>query len=73
MSVTETTGGTYTVELSPDDLKSLSILAGRRGSDANAVLKQAIATEKLLSDNIQLGDKLLIKKADDSFKEVVLK
>lgn len=73
MSKIENTGGVYTVQLSPAELDSLSVLAGRRGLDANTVLKQAIATEKLLSDNIQLGDKLLIRKADDSFKEVVLK
>ena len=54
-------------------MNALSELAGRRGSDANTVLQQAIATEKLLSDNIDLGDKLLIKKADDSYKEVVLR
>ena len=71
--MTDTGTRLVTVALNQQDLKSLSELAGRRGLDATQVLQQAIATEKLLSDNIDIGDKLLIKKQDDSFKEVVLK
>jgi hypothetical protein len=68
----EKTSETYTVELNSDDLLKLSELAGRRGIDANTVLKQAIATEKLISDNVNKGDKLLIRKADDSYKEIIM-
>jgi|HubBroStandDraft_4_1064222.scaffolds.fasta_scaffold1722316_2 predicted transcriptional regulator len=60
-----------TVQLSDDDLQKLAELAKQRGVDANTVLQQAISTEKLIADNVQDGDDLLIKKKDNSYSRIV--
>jgi hypothetical protein len=57
-------------ELSDEDLAKLTELARQRGVDANTVLQQAISTEKLIADDVQAGDDLLIKKRDNSFAKV---
>ena len=54
-------------------MAALKDLANRRGIDANAVLQQAIATEKLLADNVGPGDDLLIKKTDNTYSKVIFK
>jgi hypothetical protein len=61
----------FTVQLGEDDLNKLAELAKARGVDANTVLQQAISTEKLIADNVQEGDDLLIKKKDNSFSKIV--
>ena len=58
-------------DLSDEDLASLTELARERGVDANTVLKQAIATEKLIADNVGKGDDLLIKKGPTAFSKVI--
>jgi predicted transcriptional regulator len=60
----------YKVDLSDEVVKALRELAARRGLKMNEVLQQAISTEKLIADNVDEGDDLLIKKGD-KFKKVV--
>jgi hypothetical protein len=51
-------------EISQANFEALKDLAQKRGLDANTVLQQAIATEKLISDNVGPDDELLIKRGD---------
>ena len=51
-------------ELSLADFETLKELAQKRGLNANTVLQQAIATEKLISENVGPNDELLIKKGE---------
>ncbi|MGZ8287134.1 MAG: hypothetical protein ACXW27_01680 [Allosphingosinicella sp.] len=60
----------YKVDLSDEVVRALRELAARRGLKMNEVLQQAISTEKLIADNVDEGDDLLIKKGD-KFKKVV--
>lgn len=60
----------YEVELSDENIRALQDLAARRGKDANTIIQQAIATEKLIADHVGKDDDLLIKKGD-SFQKVV--
>ena len=62
----------YRVDLTDEQVKMLQELAARRGVNANTVIQQAISTEKLIADNVEQGDDLLIKKGD-KLKRVVLK
>lgn len=56
----------------PDDLvEILQKLARERGVDANTVLQQAIATENLLSENVEPGDDVIIKKRDNSISRIL--
>jgi len=56
--------------LTDEQMQSLLEIAKRRGLDANTVLQQAIGTEKLISDNVQIGDSLLIKRANNTISKV---
>ena len=60
----------YKVDLTEEQVKALQELARRRGLKMNEVLQQAISTEKLIADNVEEGDDLLIKKGD-RYKKVV--
>jgi predicted S18 family serine protease len=60
----------YKVDLTDEQVQALQELARRRGLKMNEVLQQAISTEKLIADNVEEGDDLLIKKGD-RFKKVV--
>ena len=60
-------------QVTTDQLEALKDLANRRGVDANTVLQQAITTEKLLADNIEPGEDLLIKKNDNTYSKVIFK
>jgi len=62
----------YKVDLTDEQIKMLQELAARRGVNANTIIQQAISTEKLIADNVEQGDDLLIKKGD-KLKRVVLK
>lgn len=57
--------------LTDADLRDLVEIAKRRGVDANTALQQAISTEKLILDNVQDGDDLLIKKPNNTVSKVV--
>ena len=58
-------------EISEELFSALKELAAKRGVTANTVLQQAIATEKLLADNIGADDKVLIAKPDKSMRQVI--
>lgn len=60
----------FKVDLSDEQVSALQELARRRGLKLSEVLQQAISTEKLIADNVQEGDDLLIRKGDQ-FKKVV--
>ena len=62
----------YKVDLTDEQIKMLQELAAKRGVNANTIIQQAISTEKLIADNVDQGDDLLIKKGD-KLKRVVLK
>lgn len=62
----------YRVDLTEEQVKMLQELAAKRGVNANTIIQQAISTEKLIADNVEQGDDLLIKKGD-KLKRVVLK
>lgn len=51
-------------------LEALTDLANRRGSNANTILLQAIATEKFLADARSKGGNVLIEKPDRTFDKV---
>jgi hypothetical protein len=57
--------------LTDEDMKNLLEIAARRGVSANTVLQQAIATEKLISDNVKVGDDLIIKRPDNTVSKFV--
>ena len=59
-----------TVELSPELLKALGQMARQRGVTANAVLQQAIATEKFLDNEVRAGGKVIVEKPDRTFRPV---
>jgi predicted transcriptional regulator len=54
----------YKIELSDEDIAKITALAQQRGVSASTIIQQAIATEKLISDNVSEKDDLLIKKGD---------
>lgn len=62
----------YKVDLTDEQIKMLQDLAAKRGVDANTIIQQAITTEKLISDNVDPADDLLIRKGD-KFKKVVFR
>ncbi len=57
--------------LTREELDGLTALAARRGLSPNDVLKQAIATEVLLSEAVGPGDKVLIHKPDHTTRQVI--
>lgn len=58
-------------ELTREQFDTLKELAGRRGVDANTVLRQAIATEKLLADAVKPSDEVLIKRSNNTYSKVL--
>ena len=56
------------LDLSDQDIANLKILASRSGSTPTTIIQQAIANAKVLSDNIDDKDDLLIKKGDKFLK-----
>ncbi len=62
----------YKIDLDEDLVKMLTELSKKRNLSATEIIKQAVSTEKLISDNVELdkGDELLIKKGD-KFKKIV--
>jgi predicted DNA binding CopG/RHH family protein len=61
-----------TARLSDDDIETLTFLASARGLTANEVLRQAIKTEKIISENIHKGDSLQIVKSNNTVLKFVL-
>jgi hypothetical protein len=60
-----------TAELSDEELLALTTLANKRGVTANDVLKQAIMTERVLDQNVDPSDKVIVKKSANSAVELV--
>ena len=56
------------VDLSEEDIANLKLLSSRSGSSPNLIIQQAIANAKILSDNVDDKDDLLIKKGDKFLK-----
>jgi len=54
----------YTINLSDEDIAKIAALAQQRGVSADTIVQQAVATEKLIADNVGAKDDLLIKKGD---------
>ena len=54
----------YRIELSDEDLGRIAALAKLRDVDADTIIKQSIATEKLLADTVGAKDELLLKSGD---------
>lgn len=54
----------YRIELSEEDLGKVAALAKLRNLDADTIIRQSIATEKLLADTIGAKDELLLKSGD---------
>lgn len=62
----------YRINLDESSIKAIAELAQLRGVDANTVIQQAVATEKLIADNVGVDDELLIKKGSE-IRKVVFK
>lgn len=62
----------YRINLSEEDFAKIAELAKKRGVSANTIVQQAISTEKLIADNVEKEDDLLIKKGD-KFRKIVFK
>ncbi len=61
----------YKIELSDEDFQKINALAKARGVNANTIISQAISTEKVIADNVDAQDDLLIKKGN-TFKKIIL-
>jgi hypothetical protein len=48
-------------------------IARKRGLSMGEVIRKAITTEKYITDEIEAGSKVLVQKADKSFREVVFR
>lgn len=62
-----------TVNLGEDVVDALTDIAGSRGITLTEALRQAIANEKFLQDEIDQGSKLLIEDKDKNVQRVVFK
>jgi metal-responsive CopG/Arc/MetJ family transcriptional regulator len=61
------------VALPPDMVQKLNDLAKHRGTTGSHVVRQAIATEDYLRNEIKQGGRVLIEKPDGSLREIVFK
>lgn len=62
-----------TFNLPNEDITELKRLAALRGTTVTAVLRQAIATEAFVNNELQNGSKLLVEKPDGRLRELVFK
>lgn len=61
----------FMIQLTDDEFRTVHILASKRRTKPNAVMQQALATEKLLADNMGPEDELLIKKRNGEMQKVI--
>lgn len=54
----------YKIDLSDEDIARIAALARERDVSAETIIKQAIATEKLIADNVGAKDELQVKRGD---------
>ena len=59
-----------TADLTDEQYQALLDIASKRGVDANTALQQAISTEKLIADNVNPSDDLLIKRSDNQVTKI---
>ena len=62
-----------TVNLTGDAIQAVRELADKRGISIGEALRQAIATEKFLSDETSKGSKVLIDRPNQPTREVVIR
>ena len=61
------------VNLPNDVVDVLKELAGKNGITMTEVLRKAILTEKLLSDEAERGNKILIEDKDKRLRQIILR
>ena len=61
------------ISLSADAAGLLESLSEEQGISQNEVIRKALATEAYIQQEIQLGSRILIQKADDEIREVVFR
>ncbi len=54
-------------------VEALKLIAAKRGTTMAEVVRQAIATEKFLVDEVEKGNKILIEDKDRSVRQVVFR
>jgi predicted DNA-binding protein len=54
-------------------VEALKLIAAKRGTTMAEVVRQAIATEKFLVDEVEKGSKILIEDKDRSVRQVVFR
>lgn len=54
----------YKIDLSDEDIARIAALAKERGVSADTIVQQAIATEKLIADNVGAQDELQVRRGD---------
>jgi predicted transcriptional regulator len=62
-----------TVNLSADAVQALQDIADSRGVTLTEALRQAIATERFLSEEVKLGNKILVERPDQGIREIILR
>ena len=62
-----------TVNLSTEAVQALQDIADSRGVTLTEALRQAIATEKFLSEEVRQGNKILVERPDQGIREIILR
>lgn len=60
------------IELPEEELEELRKLAEEQHVSMTDAARKAVATERYLRDNLKQGSKVLLRKPDESYREVVL-
>ncbi|HEX5760738.1 MAG TPA: CopG family transcriptional regulator [Thermoanaerobaculia bacterium] len=61
------------LNLSEPALDALKEMAAKRGVTVAEVVRQAIATEKFLLDEVEKGNKILIEDRDSRLRQIVFR
>jgi predicted transcriptional regulator len=62
-----------TVSLSQEAVDALNQIADSRGVSLTEALRQAIASEKFLSDEVSKGSKILVERPNQPVREIVIR
>ena len=62
-----------TVNLSDEAVTALEAISAQRGVSVTEVLRQAIASEKFLNDEVSKGAKILVERPNQPLREIVLR
>jgi bisphosphoglycerate-dependent phosphoglycerate mutase len=60
------------MNLAPEDIQDLRVLAERRGISMTEVVRRALALEKFVENATDSGEKVLIEAHDKTLKQLVL-